>query len=85
MRKKTLFQTIFLFLGLILLISCAIVPITGRRQLSLVSIGELTRMSATQYTQLMQQSKINPDKVTTAMVRKVGSKIAASAEQFLRD
>lgn len=85
MKHKTFLRVIFLFFSLTLLVSCAIVPITGRRQLSLVSMGELTSMSATQYTQLMQQSKINPDKATTAMVRKVGAKIAAAAEQFLRD
>ncbi len=85
MRQKTFFRITILSLALALLVSCAMVPITGRRQISLVSMDELTSMSFSQYTELMKKSKISTDKTSTTMVRRVGTRIAASAEQFLRD
>jgi predicted Zn-dependent protease len=64
---------------------CATVPITGRRQLSLVSQTQLVSMSITEYDKLVSESKLSNDAQKTRMVTEVGKNIAASAEQFMKE
>jgi predicted Zn-dependent protease len=65
--------------------SCSTVPITGRRQLSIVPVSQVVSMSADSYSDLIKSSKLSTNARDTAMVRSVGQKIAASAELFLRE
>ena len=60
-----------------LMIGCTIVPMTGRRQLILSSEAEENAAGATSYGQYLAESKISTDKTNTALVKKVGQKIAA--------
>jgi predicted Zn-dependent protease len=69
----------------VVLAGCSTVPITGRRQLSLVSSAELTTMSVQSFNQLISESKLSADTAKTAMVTRVGQNIARSAEVFLRE
>jgi predicted Zn-dependent protease len=73
-------------LALVALISagCATVPVTGRRQLSLVPQAELTSVGAESYRQFISESKLSEDAGETARVVGVGRRIASSAEVFLR-
>lgn len=66
------------------LAACATVPHTGRRQLSMLPEGDLLKMSLTQYSEVLAKSKLSTDKRQVAMVRRVGYRIAAAAEDFLR-
>jgi hypothetical protein len=54
-------QTVFLCLliAALTVYSCATVPLTGRRQLSLVSDTEMLSMSFTQYDQFMKENKLS--------------------------
>ena len=68
----------YCFLALIfLMIGCTTVPMTGRRQLILSSEAEENAAGATSYGQYLKESKISTDKTNTALVKKVGQKIAA--------
>lgn len=73
-----------IFTGLAL-VGCATVPITGRSQLSLVPQAELSAMGAESYHEFIGESKLSQDAEATAMVRRVGGRIARSAETFLRE
>jgi predicted Zn-dependent protease len=66
------------------LIGCATVPITGRESLQLVSNSQLASLGDQQYSDTLKKSKLSTDQANSAMVRKVGMKIANAAEAFLR-
>jgi len=83
---KKYFRYIFpgvLLLGL--LSGCATVPYTGRSQLSLVPDSQVLALSRSSYQQVLSQSKLSDDHEATAAVGEVGRRIAASAEDFMRD
>lgn len=74
------------FLGALILlaIACATNPLTGRKQLSLVDSGTVNSLSADQYKQVKQQSKIlspatNAD---AAMVTRIGTNIAEAITAY---
>jgi predicted Zn-dependent protease len=70
---------------ILLLVSCATVPITERRTIHLVSDQELTALSLQEYSKVLQQSKLSHDPAKFQMVRTVGSKIAKATEELLRE
>lgn len=69
-----------LFLG-----ACATVPGTGRSQLSLVGDSELNAMAATQYSEMIQKGPLSTNQRDTAMVKRVGAKVSAAAEEYLKE
>lgn len=80
MKKLTgLFVT-----ALLLLSSCGSVPITGRKQVLLVSDSEVLSSSLTQYSDYMKSAPASTNAKGKAMVTRVGKKIAAATEQYLK-
>jgi predicted Zn-dependent protease len=69
----------------VLAAACATVPVTGRQQLNLIPNQEILSMSFSSYQELMQSSKLSQNKAQVAQLRAIGGRIAAAAEQFLRD
>lgn len=66
--------------------ACSQVPVTGRKQISLVSDSEMNSMSLTSYNEFLTENK---GKVLTSgsqveMVRRVGSRISKAVEEYLR-
>lgn len=82
MRK---FKFKLLLIAIILLASCSTVPITGRRQLSLIPRWELVTLSEDNYRKLISESKLSEDAQQTQIVVTVGKKIASATEQFMRE
>lgn len=80
MRKRD----IFIFASLSLLTSCGSVPLTGRKQLLLVSDSEVISSSLTQYNDYIKTAKKSTSSSQTAMVKRVGQKIATATEEYLR-
>ncbi|MDD2672228.1 MAG: M48 family metallopeptidase [Syntrophales bacterium] len=83
MGKKLLI--LFIFPVLLLALSCATVPLTERKTLSLVPETQMLSLSSQQYHELLEQTKVSTDPVKTAMVQRVGKNIATAAEEFMRD
>lgn len=71
------------FLAVVLVISCAKVPITGRKQLNLLPESELTGMALTQYKDFLNSNKLSTDANNSAMVNRVGQRIAAAVTTYL--
>jgi predicted Zn-dependent protease len=68
-----------------LLVSCATVPITGRRQVNLLNEQNLMSMSLTQYNGFLEQHNTVPDyDKRTKMVKNAGEKLKVACEQFLK-
>ena len=65
--------------------SCSTVAVTGRNQLNLVSDSEVLTASLTQYNDYMKTAQKSSNKTQSAMVDRVGSKLAAATEKYLRE
>ncbi|NHE56718.1 M48 family metallopeptidase [Cyclobacterium plantarum] len=72
----------FIFLGLIVY-SCATVPLSGRRQLSIVSNAEVLPLSYDQYGQVLEESKVLTNTTKGKQVVNVGRRIAEAVEKYL--
>ena len=68
-----------------LLIACAAVPITNRQSLQLLPESQLATMSLQEYDKVLKNSKLSTNQQQVEMVRRVGLKIAKSAEAFLAE
>lgn len=76
--------TSLLIIALLLLSSCGSVPLTGRKQILLVSDQEVLASSLTQYSDYMKSAPVSTNAKGKAMVTRVGKKIAAATEQYLK-
>ncbi|MCK9582952.1 MAG: M48 family metallopeptidase [Endomicrobiales bacterium] len=79
-KKLTLFILLAIFF-----MGCATVPLTGRKQLSLVPESQIVQMSADSYKELIEKSELSKYQPSVEMVQKVGKRIAVAAEKFLSD
>ena len=68
----------------LILVSCGAVPLTGRKQILLVSDQEVYQAGLTQYKEYIASSELSKDTKTTAMVKSVGKKLADATEKYLR-
>lgn len=71
----------------ILLSACgttSTVPITGRKHTLLVGDAQILSLSNEQYKEFMQKSAVSTNVAQTAMVRRVGQRIANAVETYLR-
>ncbi|MFO7931754.1 MAG: M48 family metallopeptidase [Desulfosalsimonas sp.] len=64
--------------------SCATVPITGRRQLSLIPGDSILSMSHQQYDQFLDEHELSDNQADTEMVKDVGREIADAVETYLK-
>ena len=69
---------------LFLLASCGSVPLTGRKQVLLVSDSEILTASLSQYNEYMQSAAKSTDRTKIEMVERVGKNIANATENYLR-
>ncbi len=74
-----------LYLAVLLLTGCSTVAITGRKQLMLVSDAEVLSLSNQSFTDYMKTAKPSTNAQNTAMVERVGRRIANAVETYLRE
>ena len=77
-------KLLILFASILVLSGCGTVPLTGRRQILLVSDQDVLSSSLTQYKEYMQTATKSSSSKWASMVTRVGKKIAAATEQYLR-
>lgn len=73
----------FVFTVVLLINSCATVPVTGRRQLDLVSSDEINTMSASQYKEVIKKGPLSNNAEQVAMIQRVGGRIEKAVEQYM--
>ena len=78
-------NVLLLILAALLLSSCSSVPITGRKQLSLISDAEVLSSSLTQYKGYMAQATVSGNKVQSEMVTRVGKALSVATETYLKN
>ncbi|WP_353129491.1 M48 family metallopeptidase [Parapedobacter pyrenivorans] len=84
---KRVIKNTSLLLTAVVIASCATVPLTGRRQLSLVNESEIQQQAALVYKDLLNDSKTKVVKSTSQaqMVQRVGKNIAGAVNRFLQE
>ncbi|MCR4852290.1 MAG: M48 family metallopeptidase [Prevotella sp.] len=80
----------FILLSIVtsILVSCgttSTVPITGRKHRLSVSDEYVLSLSTQQYNQYLQQSKKSTNAQNTAMVKRVGQRLATAVETYLKN
>lgn len=70
---------------LLLLAGCSSVALTGRKQLLLVSDSEVMSLSNSSFQDYMKTARPSANAVNTAMVVRVGKRIAGAVETYLRN
>ena len=64
---------------------CSSVPVTGRKQLSIISSSEMNSLAATSYRETLASSKLSTNAQQTAMVKRVGERISKAVEQYMAE
>ena len=61
------------------------VPLSGRQQRLMVTDGEVLSLSTQQYQEFMKSAKTSTNATNTAMVKRVGQKLASAVTNFLQN
>ncbi len=77
-RKRQLGSATVLLSLALTIAGCATAPITGRRQLLLLSEGEETALGLKSYEEVLATEKLSTDPAANALVQQVGARIAAA-------
>lgn len=78
-NRRFLVSTAFSSLILALVAGCATVPITGRRQLNLISPSQEMDLGLSSFESMKKEVPVSRDAAANALVQKVGQRIAAVA------
>ena len=79
-------RIILVSMAAMLMVSCgttSTVPITGRQQTLMVSDGEVLSLAKQQYQEFMKTAKTSSNATNTAMVKRVGQKLASAVTSYL--
>ena len=79
---------LLLVLVVAILASCGatnVVPVTGRKQRINVNSSEILSLSKSEYDKYIASSKLSTNSANTAMVKRVGQKLANAVETYLRN
>ncbi len=75
-----------IFTAFLLTVSCAVVPVTGRRQFNVVPGSMISGMSLTTYQEFLRDNPPLPaGNPQVELVKKVGSRISAAVIRFLNE
>jgi len=74
-----------ILLAIVLMDSCTTVPLTGRRQLSLIPESEMIAMGLTNYSDFMKENPLSTDRTNTALVQEIGKNISDAVVKYFSD
>lgn len=63
--------------------ACATVPVTGRKQLSLVSNSEIIPLAEGQYKEVLAKGPLSKDQQQADLVKRVGIRIQKAVEEYM--
>ncbi len=76
-------NAIVIITALIVLYACATVPLTGRKQLNLVSNAEIIPMSSQEYDSVIRKGPLSKDAQQTDLIKRVGVRIQHAVEEYM--
>lgn len=77
MRKLTILSFLFL-------LSCATVPMTGRKQFVAIPSSQMITLSNESYSQVLAESKLSTNDYYVSTVQKVGERLTTAVESYLK-
>ena len=83
--KRWIRNDVLVLLVVVLVMACATVPVTERRQLRLIPRSELFAMSFTQYDQFLAEHPVITGTPEAQMVERVGQRVAAAVHEYMRE
>lgn len=81
MKKSTIAIVLVTFFA----VACSTVPLTGRRQLSLIPDSQINTLSFQNYQQVLQENEIVTNTEDAQLVKRVGKKIAYAVEKYMKE
>jgi len=78
MRRKILSFSLVAFMA----VQCATVPLTGRKQFSIIPASEIMALSNQSYDQILKENKLSSNRDYVNSVKKVGQNIASTVEKY---
>ncbi len=78
-------QVFPLLLPILFIISCTSVPLTDRRQLSLIPASQMRQMGAQSYDEFIGQADVIEGTERAQMVKTVGRDVANAVERYMRE
>jgi len=73
-----------LFLAFLFTVSCAVVPMTGRKQFVAIPSSQMITLSGESYSQVLAEGKLSPNTSYVNSVRKVGERLTVAVEAYLK-
>jgi len=70
---------------MLMLYSCSVVEITGRKQFNIVPDSVINNMSFQSYGEFLNQNKLSSNVEQTEMVKRVGNRIKIAVERYCRE
>ena len=84
MRKIFIVRMLAVLMAVTVIAGCGAVPLTGRKQVLLVSDQEVYEAGLTQYKDYMKEAKVSSNAKASSMVKSVGKKLAEATEKYLK-
>jgi predicted Zn-dependent protease len=72
-----------IILSFLFLISCSVVPMTGRKQFVAIPSAQMISLSAESYSQVLAEGKLSNNSSYVNMVRRVGQRLTAAVESYM--
>ena len=82
---KTMHRLPILSLLAVFLCGCTTVPVTNRRQLTLIPASQMHSLSFQQYDEVLGNVKLSTDTKQVEQIRRVGKHVAQAAESFVAE
>jgi predicted Zn-dependent protease len=79
------FREIAFILASSLLVTCATVPLTGRKQFTIIPSSEMLSLSFSSYQQVLKENKVSTNTKYVNTVREVGQNLTSAVEQYFRE
>ncbi|MBI5008964.1 MAG: M48 family metallopeptidase [Bacteroidia bacterium] len=83
--NRLLKATASIMISALFFVSCSTVPLTGRKQLSLVPESEMISMSFNSYSEFLKTNPVSTDKANVALVQEVGKNISQAVIKYFAD
>ena len=73
-----------IFLSFLFLLSCAVVPMTGRKQFVAIPSSQIIALSSESYSKVLAKGQLSTNTSYVNMVREVGQKLTVAVEAYLK-
>lgn len=81
--KISKFSICLFLVSMFFIVSCSSVPVTGRKQITLMPATSLLSMSLQQYDEFLNNNKLSNNSKDAELVKMVGLKIQTAVEEYL--